>query len=277
MGRRRDNGAFDALYALAVLIPWWLSVVVAICGYFVFHWVATAEVSVDPKDPLGHMFPMLLQGVSTALQYLVPIIFAAGAITSITSRGKRTQLASDAAVNPASIRAMSWQDFELLVGQAFRNDGYRVVELGGNGPDGGVDLVLEKGGLHYMVQCKHWRASKVSVNVVRELQGVISTVNAAGGLVVTSGTYTQDAKRFARETNITLVDGAELSRMLTGARRDIAESPINHTLFQPADGAVGCPKCGSDMVRRKARRGDRAGQAFLGCSRYPSCRGIRNL
>ena len=36
-----------------------------------------------------------------------------------------------------------------------------------------------------------------------------------------------------------------------------------------------CPKCGSAMVLRTARRGDRAGQQFYGCVNYPKCRGIR--
>ena len=38
-----------------------------------------------------------------------------------------------------------------------------------------------------------------------------------------------------------------------------------------------CPRCGSGMVRRVARRGANAGGAFWGCSRFPSCRGTRNI
>lgn len=38
-----------------------------------------------------------------------------------------------------------------------------------------------------------------------------------------------------------------------------------------------CPKCGSEMLLRTAKRGDRAGKQFYGCSAYPKCRGIVNL
>ena len=38
-----------------------------------------------------------------------------------------------------------------------------------------------------------------------------------------------------------------------------------------------CPKCGSSMVKRLARRGRNAGNYFWGCSRYPSCKGTRNI
>jgi ssDNA-binding Zn-finger/Zn-ribbon topoisomerase 1 len=39
--------------------------------------------------------------------------------------------------------------------------------------------------------------------------------------------------------------------------------------------AASCPRCGSRMVRRTARRGSRAGKPFWGCSRFPSCTGTR--
>jgi len=38
-----------------------------------------------------------------------------------------------------------------------------------------------------------------------------------------------------------------------------------------------CPMCRSPMVLRRARRGQNAGAEFWGCSKYPSCRGTRNL
>jgi DNA-binding helix-hairpin-helix protein with protein kinase domain len=37
-----------------------------------------------------------------------------------------------------------------------------------------------------------------------------------------------------------------------------------------------CPRCGSTMMRRTARRGRNAGSGFWGCSRYPTCTGTRN-
>ena len=37
-----------------------------------------------------------------------------------------------------------------------------------------------------------------------------------------------------------------------------------------------CPRCGSTMVHRVARRGRNAGGSFWGCSRFPRCRGTRN-
>jgi hypothetical protein len=39
----------------------------------------------------------------------------------------------------------------------------------------------------------------------------------------------------------------------------------------------GCPNCGSEMKLRTARKGQKAGSDFWGCSRYPKCRGTRSV
>lgn len=41
-------------------------------------------------------------------------------------------------------------------------------------------------------------------------------------------------------------------------------------------GTPSCPRCGSRMVRRTARKGRNRGGQFWGCSRFPACRGTRN-
>lgn len=56
----------------------------------------------------------------------------------------------------------------MLVGEAFRLQGFEVTETGGSGPDGGVDLVARRGRETFLVQCKQWRAFTVGVDVVRE-------------------------------------------------------------------------------------------------------------
>jgi len=40
-------------------------------------------------------------------------------------------------------------------------------------------------------------------------------------------------------------------------------------------GDVLCPDCGALMAVRYARRGDKAGNRFYGCTRYPDCKGLR--
>src|SRR5690606_4794 len=118
-----------------------------------------------------------------------------------------------------------WQEFEMLVGEGFKRRGYGVRENGGGGADGGVDLVLTKGGERFLVQCKQWKAFKVGVTTVRELYGVMAADGAAGGSVVTSGQFTKEASAFAAGRNIELVDGGLLLRLLAGGRASRAADP----------------------------------------------------
>jgi hypothetical protein len=61
---------------------------------------------------------------------------------------------------------------------------------------------------------------------------------------------------------------AKLSTYLSSKQIN-SEQPI-----QVQESSPRCPKCGSEMVLRTARRGDNQGGKFWGCSNYPQCRGI---
>ena len=109
-----------------------------------------------------------------------------------------------------ALDAMTWREFELAMADVFRARGY-VVTLTPDGADGGVDLVLDRPGEHILVQCKHWNVLKVGVKVVRELYGVMAAHGATGGIVVTSGQFTQEARAFAASTNVTLLDRGDVT------------------------------------------------------------------
>ncbi len=220
------------------------------------------------------------------MQYILPVAFLVGALVSVLGRRKRNALYGRAAGPDglSAIATMSWREFEMLIGEAFRHRGFRVVERGGQGADGGVDLVLAKEGERHLVQCKHWRATKVPVAVVRELFGAMAAEGAASGFVVTAGEFTKDARDFAKGRNVELIGGAALAEMLRDARETLPVSPaipIGVSPDGPApksgdDMAPTCPKCGKTMVKRIARQGTNAGNTFWGCSSYPRCRGIRS-
>ena len=103
-----------------------------------------------------------------------------GAAVSFMRRRRRRMLVgtvtdSDAA---AALDGMSWREFELLVGESFRRQGWQVAEQGGAQADGGVDLILRRDRETFVVQCKQWKAFKVGVQVVRELYGVMAAKGA---------------------------------------------------------------------------------------------------
>jgi restriction system protein len=161
----------------------------------------------------------------------------------------------------------------MLIGEAYRRQGYEVIENGGGGADGGIDLVLHGRGGKTLVQCKQWKVFKVGVGPVRELFGVLMSEKADRAIFVTSGVYTQEAKNFANGKPLELIDGARLSQLIEPARRsqvapEIREAPQTEIVPQ-------CPKCENLMILRTAKKGTNAGSQFWGCSTYPKCNGIR--
>ena len=166
--------------------------------------------------------------------------------------------------------SLTWQQFEQVVGQAFASRGYDI-EFTPEGADGGVDLVVKRNNGTYLVQCKHWKANQVGVEVVRALHGVMTKRRATGGYVVTSGTFTRDARLYCQGENIWIITGADLRGLLTAGGADRAgrlKLPVDPHL----DPSVTiCPRCQARMVLRIARRGANSGSHFWGCSTWPEC------
>lgn len=219
------------------------------------------------------------------LQYIVPFLALVGAVISLLKSSRRRGLLQSAANSGSKVlTGISWQEFEVLVGEAFRRKGYSVEESGGGGADGGVDLILRKDGEKVLVQCKQWRAYKVGVKAVRELYGVMAATGASHGYVVISGRFTEDAVRFATGREIDLIDGEKLNRLIRAIKHERkVVIPKAGTAVQEGGGMVlnisipACPKCGSSMVKRMARKGERIGRQFWGCRNYPRCMGVRPL
>jgi len=279
MSRRRSSPLEDFI-ELAALLPWWLALLFAVPAYFALHWLAAIPIpAATGMDQIGTAFVwQVLRMVGLFGQYLVPAFLFLGALASALKLAKRKRLLQDAAgaTEANAAKSLSWREFEMLVGEAFRQQGYTVVETA-EGADGGVDLELTKGSELHLVQCKQWRSYKVGVGVVRELYGVMAARGAAGGFVVCSGTYTKDAEEFARGRNIELIDGEHLDRMIKQVTGSASQLSATREVQEGLRESPTCPTCGGPMVKRTAYRGKNAGRSFWGCARFPACRGIRDL
>jgi restriction system protein len=261
----------DSILDLLVLLPWWVSVVSSAVVYVALAYVVP---NLTFENQMSAMFFGGLSNIAhmCALVLLIPAPFA-----YLKQRQKSQRL--DVQKNIDSIRGLSWREFEQLVGEAYRRQGYRVVENEGAGADGGVDLWLKKDGLLHLVQCKQWRSQKVGVPVVREMFGVMTAENAASVSIITSGMFTQEAKNFAHGKPIDLVDGAQLQQMIfqVQAKKTIAKTSesVAPALGCPVPVEVQshlCPRCGAELVLRTAKKGPNKGDQFYGCSSFPQCR-----
>ena len=283
---------------LVSMLPWWAGLALALVSYVFLHQLAQppSVKGLQAGQMGGFAASSLISALAMMGQFLIPIICIFGALGSFLARRRRQTLVTNVSQSKSAnaLEDMSWREFELLVGEAFRLQGYGVSEQGGAGPDGGIDLVLSKGSEKFLVQCKQWKAFKVSVTVVRELYGVMAAKGAAGGFVVTSGRFTDEATAFASGRNIKLIDGPLLHGLISQAKnarsavssttpRNLSSAPSASSLKPVAaplamqSSTPSCPSCGSAMTKRKAKRGANIGGEFWGCATYPACKGTRAI
>ena len=130
----------------------------------------------------------------------------------------RRRARSRAAVRRGESRAVEvihQREFNALVAEAFRLQGYQIVETGA-GID--ADLVLRRDRETLLVLCRHWESSRVEVGSVTRLQAAIAARGANGGIALTSGHFARAAVAFANGCNIKLIEGPALQGLLDKAR-----------------------------------------------------------
>ena len=275
LGIRMGRGRKNLLDDLAVL-PWPMGLVVGVLGFLAIRYGVPAWLSTQ-AGPFAQAFAQ--SDLLAPLAWMVLVACAmASCVSFFNARRKRRLL--DTLSGLDSIAALGWRDFERLVGEAFRRQGYVVEETGLGGADGGIDLILRRDGKRILVQCKQWRREKVPVNVVREMYGLLTHHDADEVRIATIGGFTPDATRFAEGKPIELIDGQTLLEMigvLQAGRTRTSSQPLH---VEPAHGASSalvktapdCPRCGASMVERTNRKSRRS---FWGCSSFPRCGGTR--
>ena len=273
----RRQSPFDDLMSIGLKLPWKVTLAAAVVIFVGLHVVAIATQAPVTTSTLaglsGVIQHQLIHVLAGFLQYLIPAGLLIGTTVGYFKQRHSGALFVAARASPKlAISSMSWRDFERLVGEVFRRQGFLISGFGGQGPDGGVDLGLTKNGQRFLVQCKHWRNRQVGVTVVRELNGVVSAQGAHGGFVVTGGEFSREAREFANLSHIKLIDGPALEELI----RDIPNrhSAADSGVAMAAEATPACPRCGLKMVKREAKQGKFARRSFWGCQQYPKCSGI---
>jgi restriction system protein len=184
-------------------------------GYFLASYLPHSALPVPLQPSAAHQHTFRLAGA------LLWVFFGVlWAVRSWRYHRYRRQLLHRAH-RLADIQNLSWQDFELLVGQMYRRHGYHVTEAGLGGADGGIDLIAQKwgSGEKIVVQCKHYKSTSVGVPVVRELYGLMVHHKATGAAVVCCGHFTPAAYAFAQDKPLTLVGADKLLLGLAKIRK----------------------------------------------------------
>lgn len=121
------------------------------------------------------------------------------------------------------LRTMDPAAFERLTQRLLRESGFVRVEVTGKSGDGGIDgsgvLRMNLISFQVLFQCKRY-AGSVSAGTVRDFRGAMQG-RADKGLIITTGTFTADARREATRDGapaIDLIDGDALCQLLKDKR-----------------------------------------------------------
>ncbi len=123
----------------------------------------------------------------------------------------------------ATLRTMDPSAFERLAQRLLRESGFVKVEVTGKSGDGGIDgsgvLRMNLISFQVLFQCKRY-AGSVPAGTVRDFRGAMQG-RADKGLIITTGTFTADARKEATRDGapaIDLIDGEALCQLLKERR-----------------------------------------------------------
>lgn len=176
----------NSLFAMLLRSPWWVSALVAVA-----------------MIGLLRLLIPDIYAVAAALPFVVIALHVAWKALHAPS-GKRI------AGTLERLRALPWDEFAAAIGKAYEREGYEVRRIG----DARADFALARNGYTTLVSCKRWKATRTGSEPLRDLDAARSAHDARDCVYVAAGEVTAQARTFAAERNVRLIDGAELARLL---------------------------------------------------------------
>ena len=180
-----------SLFAVLLRAPWWVSFLVA---------------------------GLVLAGA----RFVLPVQYAAAFALPFAGIGAyaawkqlRAPSAEQLAKTLEALRAMPAENFAFVLEEAWRAQGYRVAPHAA----AGADYELEKGGRTVLVACKRWRATRTGIDPIKELKAA-ARARKADAQYFAAGEVTAQARKFATDNAVQLVEGPEIARLMP--RRAVA-------------------------------------------------------
>jgi restriction system protein len=186
--------AKDSLFAILLRKPWWISLGIA------------AGIALVARAMLPEQY--VIAGALGGIPFMV--------IGSIAAwRQLRAPSAARVTSTLEAIGSMSWREFSSALEEAFRRDGCAVTRIAG--PQ--ADFEIVKAGRTSLVSCKRWKAASTGVEPLRDLHLANERREAQESIYIAVGGITENARRFAVENRIRIIEGTGLAQMLTSAGR----------------------------------------------------------
>lgn len=166
---------------------------------------------------------------------------------------------ADGKYNMSRIDAMDGHEFEHFIATLLRKLDYEKVEVTPGSGDQGVDVLAEKEGVRYAIQCKCY-SSDLGNTPVQEVNTGKMVYRCHVGIVVTNRYFTQSAREAAKATSVLLWDRSKLEKLIAQAEFEV-DSPKQQTEDPPTLWS-GSPLLKRGGIALKDKEWKKAGQFF---------------
>ena len=185
----------NSLFAILLRSPWWISF--ALVGLF-----SLAAAALLPRE-------YVIAGVLGTFPF-----FATGCVAAW--RQWHAPSAARVAAMHATLQSLPWRDFADALEAAWRASGHGVERLAAGGS---ADFVLTQGSQTLLASARRWKAANHGVEPLRELHTAMQARGTPQGMyLVAQGSVSDNARLFARDHAITVVEGDALAHLLLGVR-----------------------------------------------------------
>ena len=113
---------------------------------------------------------------------------------------------------------LTGEEFEQYVALLLADHHYRHIEITKGSGDQGVDILCDRNGKSYAIQCKNYDGA-VGNFAVQEAYAGAEFYGCDVPVVICPGTFTRGAIELAQSTGVELWDGERLSRMMKKSGR----------------------------------------------------------
>lgn len=151
-------------------------------------------------DPIGYVLLVIFELILIVcvLRYYFPQLFFRKQFHSISF---------------SDIDTLSGDQFEQFCAGILRQNGFKNIRVTPHSGDQGVDIVAQKDGEQYAIQCKRF-SSKLGNTPVQEVNAGRSFYHCDHAVVMTSNYFTQGAVEAARACDVDLWDRDDLFAMM---------------------------------------------------------------
>lgn len=108
---------------------------------------------------------------------------------------------------------MEGHDFEYFCADLLKQRGFEEIEVTKGSGDYGVDILAEKDGISYAIQCKRYTAP-VGIKAIQEAYSGRDYYDRMVGVVLTNQYFTKPAVEAAKKLKILMWDGGYLEEMI---------------------------------------------------------------